>query len=95
MLLPPWQPPYPLLCHPPVIGTVGAGDGGVGAVGDEPLAGAQGAQADGGPLLRGHIGAVSIEVTHEEDVLQGSTALSLARGPGARSRAARGCNAHQ
>lgn len=58
--------------HPPVVGAVGVGDGGVSAVGDEPLAGVEGAQADGWPLSAGHVGAVGVEVTQEEDILQGN-----------------------
>lgn len=71
------SPPHqPLPRHPPVVGAVGGvGHGGVGAVRDEPLTGAEGAQADGRPLGAGHVGAVSIEITQEQDVLQG-TALS-------------------
>lgn len=59
------SPPHqPLPRHPPVVGAVGGvGHGGVGAVGDEPLTGAEGAQADGRPLGAGHVGAVSIEIT--------------------------------
>lgn len=68
---PPWCPPCPPPRHPPVVGAVGAADGGVGAVRDEPLAGLEVAQADGGPLRRGHVGAVGVEVTQEEDVLRG------------------------
>lgn len=86
------QPPHPPPRHPPVVGAVGAADGGVGAVRDEPLAGFVGAQADGGPLCLGHVGAVGIEVAQEEDVLRGSAALSPPEaapggtgGPGARS----------
>lgn len=70
---PPHTSPHTPPRHPPVIGTVaGVGDSGVSTVGDEPLAGVQGAQADGWPLGAGHVGAVGIEVTQEEDVLWGS-----------------------
>lgn len=65
---PPTAAPAPL---PPIVGAVGGvGHGGVGAVRDEPLAGAERAQADGRPLGAGHVGAVSVEIAQKDYVLR-------------------------